>query len=149
MIQIDILKNGKLIDRKMWELLTKHETFFIRIENDTLIIKNFQGITGCNVTVPFVDEKYPDFHAVTNDVFSGNLSEAKPRISFNAKMFELITKVMKSYNHVHQYRFWFNQGEKAIIITESSNDDAVAILMPVYWSPFTIEMDNVRKFMRP
>lgn len=137
---------GKLINRDAWKLMCSVPTMFIRVIDDRLVVKHFNNISDCNITIPFVDEKYPDFHAITKDVFSLELKEAKERICFNVKLLGTIAKVLSHPHSNNEIRFWFNQGGKAIVATDNANDDAVAMLMPVYYEPPVIDIDRVRKF---
>ncbi len=140
---------GKLIHKDAWKLMCETNVFFIQIKDEHLTLTYFKSIRDCDVRIGYVNEKYPNFHAITQDVLSGEFVEAKERISFNARIFERVTKVLGHPDTRSEYRFWFNQGNKAITITNVNNDNAVAILMPVNWIHSTNDRDIFAKFIKP
>lgn len=146
--------NGKLIHRRAWELMCSGPALFICTdEAHNVYIKHFNNIPSAKLYIPFVNEKYPDFHQITGPIFSGELIEAKERISFNLMILNKIGKVLShevpGERFQNQMRFWFNQSDKAIAVTNTSNDDGVAILMPVHWESNLNDRNIFAPFTQP
>lgn len=148
--------NGKLIHRNAWKLMCSMSALFVNLDNITnkIYLNHFQHITDCRLHIPFVDDKFPNFHAVTADVFSGEFTEAKVRISMNMKQLLIIDRILShdvGNSNGHQLRFWFSQNNKANVITIGENDNAVAMIMPIMWGTEfeSSERANIKRFMKP
>lgn len=144
-LEEDVLKimDGKLIHKSMWELMCGVECFFIQAHENNVRVNLGHGY----LTLKFVDEPYPDFHKITNPLFSGEALDSKTQISINTKQFSVISKVLNHASIIGDYTFFFNQDAKAIVIVNNHHDDGIAILAPVFTTQ-SVLIRTGRKFIK-
>lgn len=136
--QADLNKlNGKLIPASFWKIMSQTELWCIKIHEDRIEAR-MKG--NYHAVLKFSEhnyERYLDFKGVIADLFEGRLTEAKPSIKLNVKLLSEMTKILSHHYNLlsgtvhNQVRLFFNEGNRAIIVANEANEDAVGIIMPV------------------
>lgn len=123
--QLRLLHN-KLIPGHFWRIMRDNPPYCTIVKDDCIQV--LKGEYSMVFEFKRTENlKYPNIHAVLNDVINGSLSEQKDHMSIDPKKIEIVTKVIGNKS----LTFLFNANNRGYCVYNPENDNAVAVIMPV------------------